>query len=60
MHRVKRDDDREKYTQELIDLVYSTIEGYEKYLLDQISHGDLSRIMVALKDHVDEHKSYLD
>tara|TARA_B100000287_G_C20476590_1_gene719437 strand:+ start:706 stop:888 length:183 start_codon:yes stop_codon:yes gene_type:complete len=60
MHRVNRNEERDKYIRELVDLVYSTLEGYEKYLLDEIKHGDLSRIMIALKKHVDENKTYLD
>jgi len=59
MHRVNRTEEDEKYMRELVDLVYSTIEGYEKYLLDEINHSDLSRIMVSLKDHTDNHGSYL-
>jgi hypothetical protein len=59
-HRVDRkNDDNEKYFRELIDLVYSTIEGYEKYLLDQVKYGDLSRIMIALKEHADKHSSHM-
>ncbi len=59
MHRLNQNDDDKKYVRELVDLVYSTIEGYEKYLLDEINHSDLSRIMVSLKDHTDNHGSYL-
>jgi len=59
MHRLNQNDDDKKYVRELVDLVYSTIEGYEKYLLDEINHSDLSRIMVSLKDHADRHTSYL-
>jgi|TARA_R100000458_G_scaffold49922_1_gene49830 hypothetical protein len=60
MHRVNRNEERDKYIRELVDLVYSTLEGYEKYLLDEIKHGDLSRIMIALKKHVDESNTYLE
>ena len=60
MHRVNRNEERDKYIRELVDLVYSTLEGYEKYLLDEIKHGDLSSIMIAVKEHVDENKTYLD
>lgn len=59
MHRVNQKNDEDKYFQVLIDLVYSTIEGYEKYLLDEISHSDLSRIMISLKKHADEHTSHM-
>ena len=62
MHRVSRNDrneEDEKYIRELVDLVYSTIEGYEKYLLDEIKYGDLSRIMLALRKHADNHTSHL-
>ena len=59
MHRVNRNEESEEYVRELVDLVYSTIEGYEKYLLDEIKHGDLSRIMLALRKHADNHTSHL-
>jgi hypothetical protein len=59
MHRLNQNEEDKKYVRELVDLVYSTIEGYEKYLLDEINHSDLSRIMVSLKDHTDNHGSYL-
>ena len=59
MHRVNRNEDSDKYIRELIDMVYSTIEGYEKYLLDQINHSDLSRIMIELKKYADEYTSHM-
>ena len=59
MHRVNRTEEDENYMRELVDLVYSTIEGYEKYLLDEIKYGDLSRIMLALRKHADNHTSHL-
>jgi len=59
MHRVNRTEEDEKYMREIVDLVYSTIEGYEKYLLDEIKYGDLSRIMLALRKHADNHTSHL-
>jgi hypothetical protein len=60
MHRVNRNEEQDNYVRELVDLVYSTLEGYEKYLLDEIKHGDLSRIMIALKEHADKHTSHLE
>jgi|TARA_R110000824_G_scaffold136788_3_gene300498 hypothetical protein len=59
MHRVSQKEDDEKYVRELVDLVYSTIEGYEKYLLDEIKHSDLSRIMISLREHTDKHTNHL-
>ena len=59
MHRVNQNEEREKYIRELVDLVYSTVEGYEKYLLDEINYRDLSRIMLALRKHADNHTSHL-
>jgi hypothetical protein len=59
MHRVNRNKEDENYVSELVELVYSTIEGYEKYLLDEIKHSDLSRIMIALREHADKHTSHL-
>ena len=59
MHRVNRTEEDEKYMRELVDLVYSTSEGYEKYLLDEMKYGDLSRILLALRKHADNHTSHL-
>ncbi len=49
---VKGKKDLEKQLLELIELSKSAVDGYEKYLLDEINYATLAKIMTNLRDHL--------
>ena len=49
MYRKKDKKDLEKQLAELIEVSESAVNGYEKYLLDEINYNDLARIMKNLQ-----------
>ena len=52
MYRKKDKKDLEKQLAELIEVSESAVNGYEKYLLDEINYNDLARIMSNLRKYL--------
>ena len=52
MQRKKNKSSAEKQLEELIKVSESAVNGYEKYLLDEISYNDLARIMTNLRKYL--------
>jgi len=46
----KEPDDKTQWLLDLIDLGESVVIGYEKFLLNQLSHKELARVMTAFRD----------
>ena len=44
------------WVSEFVEITESAITGYEKYLLSEIDHRDLSRIMVKLREYIIEYR----
>ena len=42
----------QKELDELREVALSAVNGYEKYLLDEINYATLARIMTNLRDHL--------
>ena len=44
--------DVQKQLNELIEVASSAVNGYEKYLLDELNYANLAKIMTNLRDHL--------
>jgi len=44
------------WVSDFVDMTESTVTGYEKYLLGEINHRDLSRIMLKLRNYIIEYR----
>ena len=42
----------QKQLDELVEVASSAVNGYEKYLLDEINYATLARIMTNLQEHL--------
>ena len=42
----------QKQLEELIEVSKSAVDGYERYLLDEINYNDLARIMANLRKYL--------
>ena len=42
----------QKELDELIEIAASAVNGYEKYLLDELNYSNLAKIMTNLRDHL--------
>ena len=52
MNRKKTTKDIKKQLEELVEVSQSAVDGYERYLLDEINYNDLARIMANLRKHL--------
>lgn len=47
----------QEYNATLLELSADAVISYEKYLLDQLNHKELAKIMKTLRDHIDKKKT---
>ena len=52
MNRKKTTKDIKKQLEELVEVSQSAVDGYERYLLDEINYNDLARIMANLRKYL--------
>jgi len=52
MYKKKINNNLEKQFAELVEVSQSAVNGYEKYLLDEINYNDLARIMKNLQAYL--------